>query len=51
MNKTGLITSTAAIAMLVIGAVIFFPDSTPIPESDPIAATPTAMDNAAIVNQ
>ena len=51
MNKTGLITSTAAIAMLVIGAVIFFPDSTPIPESDPIATTPTAMDNAAIVNQ
>ena len=51
MNKTGLITSTAAIALLVIGAVIFLPDSTLTSESNQFANTPTAMDNGAIVNQ
>ncbi len=51
MNKTGLITAAAAVAILGIGAIIFLPDTSNPADPSEVAATAVAQDNAALVNQ
>ena len=56
MKKTGLITSVAAVILLLLGVIVFLPDSSTTPTTSNVTAnasisSSTSQDNAALVDQ